>query len=113
MQKLIQEQKFKNSRTSTRFLAGLITILVILSIAKVFVANWLVESSETLRHLDRQIDLQSKENQTIAENLRESTALVKIIPIVSQQGFTKSVKISFVLPEKNVALNSPSVSPVR
>ncbi len=103
MQKLIAEEQNSRNRISRQFMAVLLVAVVLLSIARVFFANWLIESSETLANLDQKIAQLDLENQTLGVALRGKESLSTIESQANYLGFTKQVKLTFILPEPHVA----------
>lgn len=88
---------------STRLLVCLVTIVASLSILRVFLANWLVESSETMRDLDQKINEQKTQNDKLAETLREKQSITFLEDKAKAAGFIPVPKLSFILPEPHVA----------
>jgi cell division protein FtsL len=113
LQKLIAEQDIQRRRTSGSLMTGLVVIVAILSVLRVILANWQVESSETLRDLDNKISEQTTANQTLAEQLREKESLTVIENQAKALGYNQDVKLTFLTSEPNVAMNSQVDSLVR
>lgn len=105
MEKLITEQKFNKERSSKSFVLVLAAIVAILSVTRVFMANWRVESSETLRTMDQKIVTQTEINKELAQNLRDRESLVKIESQAKASGFVPLSKLSFVKPQPGMAVN--------
>lgn len=87
---------------SGRFVGLLIAILVLLSVARVVLANWLVESSGILRDLDNQINEQSQVNQKLAESVREKSSLANLENQAKTSGFVTGAKLTFVRTSGNM-----------
>lgn len=92
-----------HDRNSNRFLVVLVVLVFLLSAGRVFLANWLVESSDTLRRLDSEIAQQTTQNQNLAAQIRQSESLSLLENQAQAAGFVQTSKISFILPEPNVA----------
>lgn len=106
MQKLIAEQNYQRDRLSSGFVAVLLAGVVVLSVVRVFLANWLVESSETLHNLDSKIAQQTVANQVLAEQLREKKSLTAIENQAKTLGYNKITKLTFISSEPSMAANS-------
>jgi cell division protein FtsL len=103
MKKLIAEEQASRSKMSGRLIIGLVLVVVLLSVIRVFLANWLVEAGGTLRALDGQIAIQTKENQALAEDLRAKESLSAIEAEATALGFGKITKLTFIVGEPHVA----------
>lgn len=88
-------------------------VVVLLSIVRVFLANWLVESSETLRDLDRKITQQTTTNQSLAEELREKESLALIESKAKAAGYSPTTKLTFVTVEPGIALQTSGLPLLR
>ncbi len=104
MQKLVAEQTYQKNRLSSRFVTVLLAVVIVLSIVRVLLANWLVESSETLRSLDSKIAEQTTANQTLGEQLREKKSLTAIENQVKALGYNQTVKLTFLSSDPTVAM---------
>lgn len=113
MQKLIDEQNIQRRKASGSLLTGLLIVVAVLSILRVVLANWQVESSETLRNLDDKIAAQSAANQSLAEQLREKSSLTALENQARALGYNQDVKLTFLTSDPNVAMNTRVPSLVR
>lgn len=104
MQKLIAEQNYRKERLSGSVVVVLLAVVIVLSVMRVFLANWLVESSETLRNLDLQITKQTTANQALAEQLREKKSLTAIESQVEVLGYKPTVRLTFLTSDPTVAM---------
>lgn len=106
MQKLIAEQNYQKERLSGGVIAVLLAVVIVISVVRVFLANWLVESSERLRSLDLQIAEQTMANQTLSEQLREKKSLTAIENQAKALGYNRTAKLTFISLEPSMAANS-------
>ena len=109
MEKLVSEQKFNKERSSKNFVLILVAVVAILSIVRVFLANWQVESSEILRTMDQRISKQEELNKALAQDLRDRESLVKIESQAKVSGFVPVSKLSFVNSQPRMAANFGSI----
>lgn len=113
MQKLIEERYSQRQKASGNLVTILVVIVAILSVLRVFMANWQVGSSQTMRDLDKKIAAQESANQLLAEQLREKGSLTAIENQARALGYNQDVKLTFLTPDPNVAMNSQVQSLVR
>ena len=104
MKKLITEQNIKRDRKSGLFLIVLFLVVAVLSIGRVIIANHLVEASERLRAMDKNIQEAKDVNQQLSEQLRSPQSLIQIQVKAESLGFLKTNKIVFLQPAPDVAL---------
>jgi cell division protein FtsL len=99
MQKIKIEKDLRKERYSGFFVLALIVVVAILSVGRVFVANRLVETSENLRRLDREVSDLEQQNQQLAEEVRlhESAAYVETKAV--ELGFQENGHYSFISPK--------------
>lgn len=99
MQKIKVEKDLRKERYSGFFILVLILVVVFLSVGRVFVANRLVETSENLRRLDREVSDLEQQNQRLSEEVRlhESAAYVETKATVL--GFQRIGHYSFISPK--------------
>lgn len=113
LKKLIDEQNYQKQRISGSLMTILVVVVAILSVVRVFLANWQVESSEILRDLDKKIAEQSTANQALAEKLREKESLIAIENQAKALGYNRNMKLTFLTNEANIAANFQGESLVR
>lgn len=106
MQKLVAEQSYQKERLSGGVVAVLLAVVIVISVVRVFLANWLVGSSEMLRSLDLQIAEQAMANQTLSERLREKKSLTAIENRAKALGYNQTAKLTFISLEPSMAANS-------
>lgn len=104
MKKLISEQNFKKDHRSGVLMLFLVTLVALLSIGRVVIANHLVESSEKLRQMDKNIQEIQNTNQILAEKLRSPQSLTQIELKAKSLGFSQSGHLVFLKPISEVAL---------
>lgn len=103
MKKFNLEKNTRREKFSGIFVGILIGVVVMLSIIQVLIANRLVEASEKLRTLDREIVSIQNDNQTLAESLRSPRSLTFIEQQAKIAGFVKSDKVVFLAAPAPVA----------
>lgn len=113
LQKLIIEKNITREAHASRFLIGLISVAVFLAIIKVILANWLIESSETLRNLDLKIAQHTAKVQSLSENVRDEESLSRIEQKALALGFTSTNNVTFISPSPTFALRPSDVSNLR
>jgi len=113
LQKLIDEKNNKRQKATGHLVTILVGLVAFLSVLRVVMANWQVESSQTMRDLDIKISAQATANQTLAEQLREKESLTAIENQARALGYNQDVKLTFLTPDPNVAMNSQVLSTVR
>ncbi len=104
MKKLIAEQNIKKDRFTRAALLLLVFFVSTLLVAKVIMANRLVEASGKLRNLDRKITELSTSNSELSESVRTTSSLTQLETAAQKAGFTKSQKFAVVKPTESVAL---------
>lgn len=104
MKKFTIEQNLKKDRLSTIFMTVLVLLVGVLCIGRVIIANHLVEDSEKLRTLDKEISEIKDKNQNLAETIRAPQSLTQIEDKAKTLGFVKSTHLTFLEPTTQVAL---------
>lgn len=104
LKKLIAEQNNKNDRFAKTALLLLLFFVSALLVAKVVMANRLVEASGKLRDLDRKIAEATTTNSELSEAVRGVSSLASLESMAQSQGFVKSQKFTVVKPNDSVAL---------
>ncbi len=106
MKKLAAEQNLKKDRLSGIFLGILVLFVVFLAVARVVIANRLVEASEKLRILDKSITQAETTNQDLSEQLHAPESLSQIAKVAREMGFTKTSRLVFLTTTPEVALGT-------
>lgn len=108
MKKLIAEQNIKNDRLTRGALLLLVFFVSLLLIAKVIMANRLVEASGKLRDLDKKIANLSASNGELSESVRTASSLTQLEDAALQSGFIKGQKFAVIKTTGSVALRLPA-----
>ncbi len=108
MQKLQQEQATRHERLSGVVVLVLFILVALISAGRVFVANRLVETSDSLRRSDLEIARLETENQKLAEEIRVKESISFVEDKVRGLGFTKTNHYAYLAPASEVALNLTS-----
>lgn len=103
MKKLEQEQAFKHNRLSGWLFFVLFLVVAVLSIGRVFAANRLVETSESLRVMDSQVQTLEAQNQILSEEVRVKESMAFVENKVSQMGFTATPHYAYLTTPSKVA----------
>jgi len=106
MHKLQEEQFVKQNKYSRLILALLILTVGVLSVVRVFAANRLVETSESLRSLDNQVRELEAQNKVLSENVRAYESMNYISEKVAEIGFKISPRYSYLTGSSQVAFNN-------
>ncbi|MCL4397604.1 hypothetical protein M1403_01100 [Patescibacteria group bacterium] len=104
MQKLQQEQNLRQEKVSGLVVLVLFVIVGLLSAGRVFAANRLVETSDSLRRLDQQISKLETENQKLAEETRSQQSMLSVEQRVKTLGFTKTDKYAYLSARPEMAM---------
>ena len=104
MKKLIAEQNLRKDQLSNFFVVVLTVAVVGLCVARIIIANRLVEASEQMREMDRQIELVKEVNQNIAEQLRQPQSVTLIEKKAKALGFIKTSHLVFLGPREQFAM---------
>lgn len=104
MKKLIAEQNTKKDRFARIALLFLLFFVSTLLIAKVVMANRLVEASGKLRDLDRKISQLSTTNDELSESVRSASSLTRLESVAQSMGFVKNQKFAVIKASGSVAL---------
>jgi cell division protein FtsL len=108
LKKLIAEQNIKNDRLTRGALLLLVFLVSLLLIAKVIMANRLVEASGKLRDLDKKIANLSATNGELSESVRTASSLTQLEDAALQSGFIKGQKFAVIKTTGSVALRLPA-----
>jgi cell division protein FtsL len=108
LKKLIAEQNIKNDRLTRGALLLLVFFVSLLLIAKVIMANRLVEASGKLRDLDRKITNLSATNGELSESVRTASSLTQLENTALASGFVKGQKFAVIKTTGSVALRLPA-----
>lgn len=113
MEKLQIEYNLKREKLSKKviFLLGFFAIFLL--VARVVIANRLVEVSSKLRDLDHQIEIIEKQNDQIAEEVRSRESLVSIESRAASLGFRSVRNLSYITSPEPVALGTLLTRPLR
>lgn len=104
LKKLIAEQNTKKDRFARIALLFLLFFVSTLLIAKVVMANRLVEASGKLRDLDRKIADLSTTNDELSESVRSASSLTRLESVAQSMGFVKNQKFAVIKASGSVAL---------
>ena len=96
MQKLQNEQNLRNEKYSSLIFFTLFLIVGLLSVARVFAANRLVETSDNLRKMDVQVNQLEAENRILAQEVRSKESMVFVETKMTELGFTKTPHYTYV-----------------
>ena len=91
----------------------LILLVVILSVGRVVIANRLVEASEKMRVLDKNIENFKEANQNLSEAMRQPQSIAVIEDRAKALGFVKINRLVFLAKPTKVALQSDSLGTLR
>lgn len=108
LQKLQQEQALHHERLSGVVVLVLFILVALISAGRVFVANRVVETSDSLRRSDQEITRLEQENQRLAEEIRTKESISYIEENVKKLGFTKTSHYAYLAPASEVALKISS-----
>lgn len=106
MKKLIAEQENKKDRKTFAIITFLVTLVAVLFIARVGVANRLVESSAKLRELDQKISSLKNENDQLAEDNRVNNSLSYLENVTKSLGFEKSYNYQILSKDNSLVAGS-------
>lgn len=104
MRRLLLETHSQNKNYS-KVVAILVIILGCLIAGRVFVANRLVEASQTLRSLDLEIAELEAENEVLVGEVRRQESIVLVEQKAVLSGFVKTNKAVYLVPSVRVAFN--------
>ncbi|MDO8515155.1 MAG: hypothetical protein Q7S14_01520 [bacterium] len=96
MKKLIAEKQLEQKKKGSKIIYAIITLFVLLSVVRIFVANRLVDYSQKLH------EMEIKENELLVENSKLSLTYAKLSSLVSlkekalNSGFVETTKISYI-----------------
>lgn len=105
MQKLIEEKRQNNVRSSNILVWAFVSVVIFLSITRVVIANQLVGASEKLHHLDSEIQKLQSDNEVLSEDLRKKESLQAMEVKTKILGFVPTIKYSFFKQSDSVAMS--------
>jgi len=105
MKKLIREKDYKKIKYFRLIFSLMFSILIILGIVQVIMANQLVEKGEKIKTLNNKIEIITKENQELKELISSETSLEKIKEKAKNLGMIELTSIIYLSTPLPIALN--------
>ena len=107
MKKLQTEQYHQKEKLSGLVVLCLFAMVGILAGGRVFMANRLVEASQNLRNMDREITRLESENEILVKEVRSKQSMEAVEKRVEALGFAQNSRLVYVTRPVEVAFKSP------
>ena len=107
MKKLQTEQYHQKEKLSGLVVLCLFALVGILAGGRVFMANRLVEASQNLRNMDREITRLESENEILVKEVRSKQSMEAVEKRVEALGFAQNYRLVYVTRPVEVAFKSP------
>jgi hypothetical protein len=107
MQKLQAEQNYHQEKVSGLIVLLLVIVVGLLTAGRVFMANRLVETSQTLKNLDLEIIKLEAENEILAKDLRAQESMTIVEKKVTALGFIPAKVTAHLIGPAKVAFKLP------